>query len=512
MRLLTRTLLAFVLAAVLPISAEGKWLRAETHHFTIYVDTEEASARTYATRLESFDAALRRLYGIADDPAGRSNRVQVFAFKPGLFVKTCDCSSVVGYYLPAAGESAIVAAYMDDVDKKTTAGAMTSQVVLLHEYGHHFMYSNFPMAFPLWYSEGLAEFNANVLFGEDGSVTIGLPANYRANAIQNDHIQMTARQFFAGETDWRSREAIYGRGWLMTHYLTLSPERAGQLRVYLAALNAGKPSWDAAVTAFGDPQKIYAEMFAYRRRPHLSAPLRVPALSAKPEVTITSLGEAEAATLPLRARMARQPTRAAARKLLGEARGLAASYPRDATVKLWLARAALAAGDLDTAEPAAAAALDARPNSVEALMVRGEVVVARAAAARSVDTGTWTTARGWLLKANHADPDAARPLLLYYRSFLVARTAPTAGAVKGLSRAAVLAPEDSDVHLLLARRLLDQDDPAGARQLLQPIAFAPHARAGGNEARLAIASIDAGKIGDAKTTLDSVSAGEKAVN
>jgi hypothetical protein len=500
MRVISQWATAVAVAMAAP--ADAAWLRVETNHFVVHVDTDEAKARLYATRLESFDAALRRLYGVADDPARRSDRVQVFAFKPSLFVKVCDCSRLAGYYLPAAGESVIVSAYSGDVDKSAPVGAMTSQLVLLHEYSHHFMYSNFPIAYPLWFSEGFAEFNSNVSFGDDRSVTIGLPANYRVDSIHEDHIEMTARQFFNGETNWGNRDVIYGRGWLMTHYLTLSSERQGQLATYLGALNAGKPSWDAAVAGFGDPGKVYSEMLAYRRRPHLAAPLRVPAAGAAPSLTVTRLSEAEAAVLPLRARMAAKLTPAMARSALAQARGLAGAYPRDAGVQLWLARAALAARNLDLAEAAAAAAVEGQPASAEAMTVKGEVAVARAVAGKSTDAATWTAARSWLLRANHADPDAARPLILYYRSFLADHASPSAGAIKGLSRALVLAPEDSGAHLLLARHLLDEPGAALARQLLQPIAFAPHARAGENRARQAIVAIDAGRTADAKIALD----------
>ena len=508
-----RKLAKWVVAAVAGLAAapaSATWLKAETAHFIIYVDTDEAKARRYATRLEGFDAALRRLYGVADDPARRSNRVQVFAFRPGLFQKTCGCYGVLGYYSPAAGGSAIVSMYTGDVDKTAPAGAMTSQTILLHEYSHHFMYANFPIAYPLWYSEGFAEFNANVLFNDDGSITIGLPANYRADAIQDDHVGLNVCDFFAGVTNMMNHEFIYGRGWIMTHYLTLSSERPGQLAAYLTALNGGKSSWEAAVAAFGDPQRLFADTGEYRKRKHLAAPLRVPAPAKPPVVTITRLGDGEAALLPLRARLAGGAVPAEAKKLLAQARTVAADHPRDALAQTWLARAALGAGDLAAAEVAADAAIAALPEAAEAMLVKGEVAIGRLVAAKSGDAAAWTAARGWLLKANHADPDAARPLLLYYRSYVEAHVTPPPGAVRGLSRAVVLAPEDSGAHLLLARQLLGAGDAKGARQLLQPIAYAPHGREGENTARQAIALIDAGKAAEAEQALAAAPADKKA--
>ena len=175
----------------------------------------------------------------------------------------------------------------------------TPQVVMLHEYSHHFMYTNYPLAYPLWYSEGFAEFNANVIFAPDGAIKIGYAANYRGYAIRNDYQEMTVRELFEPPA-YFPVDTLYGRGWLMTHYLTLDPERKGQLAVYLAEFNKGITSLQAAQIAFGDLNKLYSDLFTYRaRKGGLAHPLRIPPAAKPPETIVRALSPGVSAMMIL---------------------------------------------------------------------------------------------------------------------------------------------------------------------------------------------------------------------
>lgn len=504
MRFLFGVLAGAALVSAMP--ARASWFEARTDHFIIDADSDESEIRNYATKLERFDAALRTLYGVADDPSRRSNPLHVFALRPGMFENVCDCSSaLLGYYGARAGGSVIFSSYIPGDDRKAAAGALNSRTVLLHEYSHHFMYSNYPIAYPFWYSEGFAEFNANVLFNADQSITIGLPANYRYYGLHDDETELQVDEFLdpSPETmrNGSSRERIYGLGWLLTHYLTLDPARKGQLATYLSLLNKGKSSIEAATLAFGSTKALYHDLFHYLNTNKLAPALRVPAPGHAVSVKITRLSDGAAAMMPVHARSMNGVTEKSAKGLAREAERIAAPFAADAAVQGELAEAEFDAGNLDAADAAADRDLAAAPTDMTGLLYKGKVATARAIKGKTTDAAAWTAARAWYLKANHEDPDAALPLLLYYESFLDAKTAPSPGALKGLMRAQVLAPEDSQVRFLLARHLLDQGDAASTRFLLQPIAYSPHGRAGDDRARQAIALIDAGKIAEAKTAM-----------
>ncbi|MBC9032451.1 hypothetical protein IAG41_08615 [Sphingomonas sp. JC676] len=486
-------------------ASDDPWLEVRTDHFIIYIQDDQAAAWAFATKLERFDAALRRLYGVEDDPARRSNPLQIFAFSEDMYNATCNCSGyAVGYYSPRAGGSAIFSLYAPKVDAKTKPGDMNSQSVLLHEYSHHFMFSTYPIAYPLWYSEGFAEFNANVLFNENGSTTIGLPANYRAGAIgsEADYFSMTEMLDppLSTRQSWQL-SMIYARGWLLTHYLTLDGERKGQLAKYLEEMNRGKTSTEAARIAFGDLKKLYRDMFAYRHRNKLAAPFLVPPPKRPIAVAIRPLSQGEVAILLPRARVTSGWRAQNMGTVARAAEHAAERFPDDARVQAQLAHIEYLARRTDSAEKAADRALALDPDNMLALLYKGRAAVRRAAEAKATDPAIWSAARAPLIKANRADPNAALPLLYYYQSFLAAKQQPSANAVKGLSRAAVLAPEDSTVRVLLAERLLDQGDGLSARALLQPIAFAPHDDPKDNHMRAAIDLIDASKLKEARALL-----------
>lgn len=489
-------LLSLVASLLASPAARATWLEARTDHFVLTIDASEEDARAFALRLERFDQALQRLYGVTDTPDRRARPIHVYALSQGLFAVTCRCGSVVAYYRPSASGSFILTQYMPQFDKKSTTGWWSSQTLLLHEYGHHFMYSNFPMAYPFWYSEGFAEFNANASFEQDGSLIIGYPANYRAEGLRNGSVGM--KQVFEPETYGYpdDMDRLYGRGWLLTNYLMLAPQRKGQLATYLAAVSGGTRSYAAAQQAFGDIGKLDDELDAYRKG-KLAAPLRVPPSAVALNVALTPLSPGRVAMLPIYMLFKDGIAR---NYRLGQAMSaakIADRYSDDPDVQAQMAEIEYLAGRLDRADAAADRALAARPNMVDALVRKGLISAQRAVAAKPADTKLWAAARTWYLKANRADPNAVMPLYLYYASFVAAKEKPSAGAVNALMRAVVLAPESGDIRYAAARQKLLERDTDAARALLQPIAFAPHRRRDRNIPREIITLIDAGKIDDA---------------
>ena len=417
-------------------------------------------------------------------------------------MQSCGCPGTLGFYRQRAEGSFIFTMHMPDVDKKSKTGSWSSQALLLHEFSHHFTFTNFPIAYPHWFTEGFAEFNANTSFEADGSVIIGYPANYRAEALLSG-AQLSPKQFFDPEHYGFANDVdlIYGRGWLLTHYLMLNPQRSGQLGAYLTAMNHGKPSLDAARDAFGDLKKLNAELDVYKRG-RLLAPLRIPPAATPPHVTVTTLTPGQAAMMQVRMPMLDGVAKGYGLRMAIPAARIAAKYPDDALVQEQSAEAELLAGRLDKADAAADRALKLKPDLVDALVRKGMIAMRRAHDPKGTDpAAAWASARAWLLKANRADPNAVFPLYLYYLTFSEAKAKPTPGAIKGLMRAAELAPESSGVRMALARQMLIDGDAPTARNLLQPIAFAPHRPIGENLPREVVDLIDAGKIAEAKAAM-----------
>lgn len=485
----------------MPVRAE--WLELTTRHFRVLIDTDRPEARLYVERLEQFDAALRRLYGVSEtaNEAGRHHLVTIFALRPELFGKTCGCDNVLGYYQAKPGGSVLFTLHEPRADAKAKPGQTSPQTVLLHEYSHHFMWENFPSAYPLWYREGFAEFNSNAEFKPDGAIVIGLPDNARADSI---HWDLDYRVSLEGLLIGKGQlHQIYGRGWLLTHYLMLGPSRRAQFDTYLTAVAKGKDSLAAARDAFGDLRVLSRELDRYAEIGKLYAPWRVPPPGRPVDVRVRPLGPAEIASLPVHARAVSGVAPGMARYLAGDARRVAKSFPNDAGVLIMLAESEFAARNWDQAIAAADAAIAVDDKNIDALVWRGRAAVERARAAKAADPAVWKEARGWYLKANRLDPDAARPLLHYYESFLAAGVQPSAAAIKGLQRAAILSPEDDRTRTLIGERMLVEGQTDFARSLLAPVAFAPHAK-DDNRARRIITLIDDGQIDAAKVLVANV--------
>lgn len=495
MRFLGLFLSVALLAWTVP-SARAEWHEVRTDHFVLTIDAGEAEARAFATRLERFDRALQLLYGLEDTADRRARPIHIYALSPELFATTCRCGYALAYYRPRTTGSFILTQYMPKFDQKSKTGWWSSQMLLLHEYGHHFMYANYPFAYPFWYSEGFAEFNANTSFEDDGALIIGYPANYRAEGLRNGGLgikQLLEPETFGYPDDM---DRLYGRGWLLTNYLMLSPQRRGQLPTYLAALNRGTRSHAAAQQAFGDLDKLDKELDAYQKG-KLAAPLRIPLATSAIDLSVTKLSRGRAEMLPLYLLFTDGIAKGYRMGRASNAAKIAERYPDDPVVQAQLAEIEHIAGRLDRAAAAAERALALQPNMVEALVRKGLIAMQRASEAKPADAKLWATARAWYLKANRADPNAVMSLYLYHASFVAAKEKPTAGAVNALMRAVVLAPESREIRYALARQKLLDRDVTAARVLLQPIAFAPHRKRDRNLPREIIDAMDAGKTDDA---------------
>jgi tetratricopeptide (TPR) repeat protein len=496
--------LALALALCAPAAARAEWHEASSLHFVVYSDDKEETVRAFAEKLERFDKALRVFHGIADEDLGPANRVTVYVVGDMDDVQRLGgyspWSGVAGFYRGSAGRS--VALTPRTMNSGTAIGELGSLGVLLHEYTHHFMLQNFPAAYPIWYEEGFAEFNSAVRFEDNGAIGFGAPANHRAWDLYKVR-PLPIEQLFEPVPDkldalqWEA--TVYARGWLLTHYLTFSKERAGQLGAYLAAINGGKSSLDAAKSAFGDlaaldkELKLYldAETFAY-------LPIPPEKLVIQP-VQVRALRPGEAAIMPLLMRSRLGPLKESG-SVATRMRLAAKPFPDDPAVQVALAEAEYDADHLDAADAAADRALAADPRLVEALIYKARIRIARAKAApASFDAAAWKETRRLIGAANRADPNNPRPMILFYNSFKAQGIPANANAVEGLAQAFALAPQDRSLRLTISHQYLIDGHAREARAALAPIAVEPHVGKAGKAIAALIVLLDKG---DVKGALD----------
>jgi len=478
-----------------PTLAHADWYEASTPHFIVYANDSADHIKAYASRLERFDGALRVFRGITDRPITRSERVTVYVVQGDSEIERLYGGSgwgVRGFYRASVtGPEAFV-------PRRSGSGGkwdLDADSVLQHEYAHHFMFDNYEnLALPKWFVEGFAEFHATAIIKDDGSVMFGQAPAYRAYAVLEGNA-LTIEQMLNADKqklDGAELDALYGKGWLLIHYLTFEPSRKGQLTAYLRELNSGKRAADAA-KVFGDLRALDRELGHYALRPKITVyTVGANAINVQ-AATIRKLSDGEAAMMPIRIRSKAGVTDRTAPALFSRASKTAASYPGDAGVQLVLAETACDARDYDACLAAANRAIGAEPHNEKAYVFQGRALMSAARRATTPNVAAFRAARKSFVAANRIDADEPEALALYYRSFVEGGEQPTENARAALRKALDFAPEDGDLRFEVAIDFLRAGENAQARTTLLPIAYSPH---GGEEVTIATMLVTAIDNGD----------------
>jgi len=499
---LRHLLVLFALVTAAPAQA-AEWWEAKTDQFIVYSQSSAADARAYAERLERFDLALRSLQGIgADEQMSDSRRLTVFRFGDiDAIGSLAGSQGVAGFYIPrASGPVAFVPA-KKEIGKTSLykRNPLDAETVFFHEYGHHFMFRHFTAAYPSWYVEAFAEINSTIELRDDGSFELGSPPQSRAEALMGGLNYSIKRMLLSSnKPDFADVYGRYTYGWLLMHYLTFDPSRKGQLQKYLKLINSGTDAPTAARQAFGDLDALERDVSRYKSKNRYPGAAVRPGNFRKPQVSMRKLSPDEEAIMRIRIRSERGVNKKSARDVAADARAIAAKYPRSLPIQLALVEAEFDVERYDEAERAADAALAIDPNSVKALLYKGQVYLKRG----KTNPAHYATARTWIGKANRADLGHPSPLMFYYLTFDRARVPPPADAVRGLERAFELAPYDAGLRELVARQLLVERKGPLARQVLLPLALSPHESKQAKALNEVAELVEAGKLDEALAKLN----------
>jgi len=485
--MIRKLLLGLLLA--MPGIAHAEWYEASGKHFVVYSPQSPKTTTAFTEQLERYDAAMRVMRGLDDPPIDPVNRVTVYIVPDTSVIRRIGGSEARGVYTDHVHPAAFV-------PRVTEAGHiwdLDGGSVLRHEYAHHFMFSTFgDTALPLWLVEGYAEFNAAAIFNPDGSVTFGQMPGYRALGLLRGP-SLSLRAMFSADSrqlDPEHTDVLYGKGWLLVHYLAFDKARSEQLGAYVTAMHHGKSPLEAA-SVFGDLGRLDRDLSKTLDASRITV-LTVPAAKLKiGAVALRPLTPGEAAIMPIRVQSKAGVTRALASQLVIQARKAAAPYPDDPKVQIALAEAEYDSGNYALCDAAAARALAADPKAVPAHVYQGMAAAAVARQAGATDAKTWAGVRKHFIIANHLDPDDPQPLALFYDSFASGET-PTANALNGLRRALVLAPFDVAIRWQLAFAEMRERDWPAVRDTILPLAYAPHPDAKTRSAAELVAAIDAG--------------------
>jgi hypothetical protein len=466
--------LAIMILGLFSAPASAEWRRAVSRHFIVYSEASPSELRQYAQKLERFDALLRLMSPVQAEDSGAPLTVFMPTFRDSV-VDLVGSAVAAGVYYPRIGGSMAVAPRRINNDSVDHVG-FNSDTVLFHEYAHHYMLENYTAAYPPWFVEGYAELLSTTRFNSDGSIQIGNPEGHRDGERMLHPLPLRTLLF---EDFWSQRgenaETYYAQAWLLTHYLTLSDERPGQLRRYLGLLAAGRPAEQAAEEAFGGVQTLERDFSRYRRAPSIPyIGISFDHAPAIPEVRIETLPAGEESIAWQRAIYMHGLSPDQAPGFANAVRGRAAAFPADPAVLQLLADAEFLASNDAAATRAVDALLALQPNAPRALLRKGLIELSAVEKRSDTDEVHWAAARAWVVRANRADPQDPLPLFEYYRSFQRQGVRPPPDAGLALLRAFELAPQDADLRTTLADWLVGARRYHEAVIVLSPVAYSPH--------------------------------------
>ncbi|WP_380875320.1 hypothetical protein ACFB49_04180 [Sphingomonas sp. DBB INV C78] len=477
---MARTIIALGLALLMAVvaiqPAQARWLQAETANFRIYSEGSEAQLRKFAVMLEDYDQVLRMMTGGTAQPAPAKLDIYLVSGTGQLRIIRPVVQSVAGFYMARWGSIAAFAIRRDGI-------GLGGEDVLLHEYAHHFMMQYYPVAYPVWYVEGFAEFmmTANLT---DSSIEVGRFNLNRAYWLTSK-TWLPMERVLDGDLMGLSADQLplfYAQSWLVVHWAFRTPGKQAALHRYLAARAKGEDGATAFQREMGMDYKAFArELRRYAGGKLTYVRFTRPSEREAVSVAITPLPPAADELLLPRAAIRLGPDRARGAILLEQVRREAVRYPADP-----FAMSVLAAAELDFGSRSAGTELldkliagGARDG--ETLFLRGyaELVAARRLEGEA-RAPYYLKSRKWFARAFRANPNYVPALMAYVESRSLQPM--DDNTLNVLLRAQALAPQVDIIRFDATIALLRKKQFDAAAGMIEPLAANPH---GGRPARFA---------------------------
>ena len=461
-----RVLLITASVAAVPGLAHADWRKAETAHFIVYGNGFERDLRDDTIGLERVDQLMRTYFGLTEAGGGRKLTVYVVRARRDLAVANPGLPETV---------AGVYSASFRDVRAIAVRG--TGDEFLRHEYAHHFMFRNFPGAYPAWFREGFAEFFMTATVTTDGRATVGKSSRMRIWSLTNlrwlPMERVLTGQYELGDHDQTA--AFYAQSWLLMHWILTDPERRQAMHDYLGDTGRGVALDAALQSRFG----MDAEQLGRTLRAYLDSNPRYAELELggpAPSLQVTALPDSadDVLLLDLNARDGGPASQGP--DMLARARQAAARRPGDPLAQTLLARVELRWGDPAEAERAVQPLLEADPANTELLLLMADARITAGDKLTDPELRErlYRQARGFLARAYAVDPGDNRIYqnIAYSRRF--APDYPTENDVELWRRAVAIAPEVASNRAVTAEAMLRHGLVDEAEQVIRPIANDPH--------------------------------------
>jgi Flp pilus assembly protein TadD len=471
-------LLALLAVLLAQSPARAAWHCAETKHFIVFSESDAPALLEAVIRLERLDALQRLMMGVKPDSTAL--KVRVYLVKDNEVVQaTMPFGGPGGREFDVAGyyDASIYGPFAVNSREDKVKQGFSAQLVLFHELTHHFMYQYFPAAYPLWYSEGFADLIGSTTFDDTGKARVGAPVGNRYYSLRGmrlyDWIAMKTLLSAKSLDDVKGRaDLLYAEGWLLTHYLTITGKRQGQLARYVAAINAGTPFAKAATDAFGDLHKLDDELKAYARLNALD--MKVVPL---PDVTmdgfrVVPVSAAESALMLYDIRLNAGVPQNDIVSFAASLRKVAQTYPDDPFALRLRAEADRLAGDHSDHAATVAQWLKIAPQDPLALLHAALLEQDNLVSSHSRDGTAWDKVRDQIVMASRLGRGNPEIFKAYHDTFLAQGIEPSVAATNALYHALDLLPQNDEVRYELARDYERRGMKKDAIATIAPAAYA----------------------------------------
>jgi Flp pilus assembly protein TadD len=471
------------LTLVFATSAHATWYEATSANFIVYSEGSEQEARDFAAKLERYRFVLKSVRPIPQDQP--EVRLRVFLLLDQTAVgRMAGSPAVAGYYVPEARALMLVGtrrarSNLSDVRSASDEGPEVSpEDVLFHEYFHHFTFQYFPATYPVWYSEGSAEFWGTTTILPGDIVEVGRPANHRYatfRALGWLPLERLLRARNYSEVNGEEIFLLYAEGWLLVRYLFDHPQRQHQIQEYLRLINSGTSFDAAARQAIPDLAAFNTELYEYAGQNRFNI-VRLPfrTIDVGP-IAARTLRPAEQALILDEIKLSQGYSQREATDFANHVRNVAGHYPDDPFAIRMVMETQYLAGNNEAALAAADRLLAIEPNNGRALATKGLIQVAGLAAAHNGDPAAWRAARQLLVRAVNAARTDPVVLEAYYRSFVMQSVLPPEDAQNALYSAMELAPSDGELRYELAHDFEQRRMIPEAIAIIRPEAYqVPH--------------------------------------
>jgi hypothetical protein len=492
------------------------WQIAESENFEVVSQEKSEDMVALTAKLERFKMVLSAFSGVKKERPGGKLRIYWVsnAGRVQSIAKFGD-GYLLGYYVQATPYSAIaVTPGKTRVSGSKRIGenadkAVDPQAVLFHEYGHHFMLQNFPVAFPPWFVEGFAEYYGYSQFKENGDIVLGSYADLRRDEFRYLGVMPFKTLFDVKPKPARS--SFYGTSWLLTHYAQFNNDRRQELTAYLADVQSGMESVKAAEKNFkGGIQGLEKDVRKYLSNGNFSYQTlgNVKQIGTE-QVKLTALPADRAQVIvdEIRYMSGFSADKDERKILIANLEKASKANPTSFYMKAFLADLYLEDDQDDLAIATASQALALNQDYQRARMVKANALMEKAQTLEGANTKRkeaapeveqkseevgkessiivtakrvteseplWAEAKKLIIASNRADAEDPYPLYLYYLYMKRRNDFISEAATDGLAKAHVTVPQYAPIRFALAEEYSAQGDQIAAASVVKPEAFSPH--------------------------------------